>query len=299
MALSIVTRWFALNVPYAWFDFATTFKSHDGYVGPHYFREYAEDAKAALLQWGAPRAIIPNFKDLKCDEFDPLAVDPLLVRFYTETSKFDLRIVRNEWRNEVVRAIGRAYEWCALRIGMLSIPTSGVGAVDSELNLLDVDFDGRGDYVCWVRHVRLSDGSERQLFYAGAFRAFLSKVEGRSGAYLGCVFPVPGGNVTAVLKLCNLENGRLRISSLPEHVESKAAYTKRTRTARYLGSHEAGSYLLLPLSRSFSMAPLFGLEEDLSFRVEQGGSGSLIRAEHRCYWLGREMFRLDYEIRPK
>lgn len=296
MGLSVVTNWFALGAAYAWYDWATQFKDGDGFVGPTFFADYAKTAKIALRGTGRGDGLIPGFDGLRCDEFDPLQVDPLIRRFYRSSSRFELHVVRNTW-NPKLSLIASMVTAAARQLGQLNIPLDTIGEMESEFQLLDVNQDGRHDFVCWVRRFKDAQGSARGHFYTGAFRPFLSVVDGLLGAYLACAFPLPGANIAAVLKFHNTRDGGFRASSLPlpQRTRPRGVFTE---AGSYIGSHEAGTYIVIPLRRSLCILPAFGLAEDFRFRAAEDAQGPMIRGQHRCLWLGNLAFRLDYVIRP-
>ena len=61
--------------------------------------------------------------------------------------------------------------------------------------------------------------------------------------------------------------------------------------------NQAGTYLIFPHSRSFSMVPGLGLSEHFQFSVSPGES--VIRVVHDEYWLGLRAFTMRYRIRRK
>lgn len=301
MAVSLVTRWFALAAPYPWYDWATQFKDGDGYVGPRWFAEYARDNDARLVPAGPDGGLIPAFEELECDDFHPLEVHPLLREFYRHSATFGLRLVGNRW-NEQLGALPQLWYKISSCLGQFTFPVNRLGEVDSTYDLLDLDDDGTHEFVCWIRSVRTEEDAPGKLFYAGAFRPFFSVVDGRESAFLACAFPLPGCNVAAVLKLHNEPNGGFRASSLPDRSEPDETRARRRGrpTARYIGWREAGTYLVVPGRRTLCLFPALGLEEELTFRVEPDARGTpVIRGEHRCYWLGMLAFELDYEIRKQ
>jgi len=300
MPVSLVTRWFALAAPYAWYDWATRFKDRDGYVGPRYFEDYARETSGRLKLAGPADGFIPTFEQLGCDDFDPASVDPLIRDFYLHSASFGLRIVENRWHPW----LGDVPQWwrrLAACLGQFVFPVNEIGSVTSRYELLDIDADGEDDFVCWIRHVQREGSGEGEgdLFYAGAFRPFRSVIDGRESAFLACAFPMPGCNVAAVLKFHNEPDGGFRASSLPDPEVPKPS-PGHVEAGSYIGSREAGTYIVVPGARTLWLFPALGLHEDLRFRVERDAAGSpFIRGEHRCYWLGLLAFTLVYEITPQ
>jgi len=297
MPVSLVTRSFALAAPYAWFDWATRFKDRDGYVGPRYFADFASDTAGRLKVAGPCGGLIPTYDELRCDDFDPMAVDPLIREFYRHSATFGLRIVENRW-NPWLGGVPQLWRAVAAWLGQFTFPVNEIGNVESQYEYLDIDGDGADDFVCWIRHVVRDGTKDGELFYAGAFRPFLSVVDGRLSAFLACAFPLPGCNLAAVLKFHNEPDGGFRASSLPDSA-APTPPSKHAESGSYIGSREAGTYIVVPGARTLSLFPALGLHEDLQFRVENDHRGvPYIYGEHRCYWLGLRAFTLVYEIRP-
>jgi hypothetical protein len=293
--VSLVTRWFALAAAYAWYDWATQFKDDSGYVGPDWFKRYAVRTGSGLRGDGRRGGLIPGFDTLECDDFNPREVHALIRDFYRNSARFTLQIVRNRW-NPTWRPFAPLLTPILQRIGQLCIPVETTGTMVSEYQLLDIDKDGRHDFVCWIRGMASPEGGKPEPFYTGAFRPFHSVVDGTRSAFLACAFPVPFANVAAVLKFSNTPNGGFRASSLPAPLPS-GARRGFAEAGSYIGSREAGTYVVVPFRRSLYVFPAFGLEEDFRFRVDEDADGPRIRGIHRCLWLGSLLFRLDYVIR--
>ncbi len=270
----LVGRSFALRAPYEWLQFATRFKDDDGVVGARFFQELAQRVDARHEGRGTDTGLMDDFDALRSEDFEPYAVSDVIRRFYEHTTEFDLGL-EVDW-SPLFYPIGLLYrEWVARRIRTFDFPTGVVEDLDSWIELIDIDRDGKTDIRAWVR----VHGNGRYPMWVGAYKVYRSTIDGREAAYISVSFPVPGGNLTTVLRPENLEGDGLRLST------------------HNPGKSEAGLYQLLPRSDSFTMFPAYGLHEVFELRPTPGGEE--IRVHHRSTWFGLRMFDMHYEIRRK
>lgn len=275
MALRFVLRWFAVGAPYPWFGFATRFKDSDGIVGAEFFKQFAASIQAAFEGRVIDAGLVDSLDTLKSDYFDPIRVHPLIREFYEYTSRFDMKVTI-KW-NPLVRPFGKLYQaLVARRMQNLVIPLDSeeLSALDSWLDLIDLERDGIADVRCWIRVSKDS----RIPVYVGAYKAYRSEIDAYRASYVSVAFPLPGGNMTTVLTPRNLGQDGMMLT---------------TRDRR---SSEVGVYLLIPHQRSFTMLPAFGLAERFKLRPGLSGGESQIDVEHDCYWLGLWAFRMKYVI---
>jgi energy-converting hydrogenase Eha subunit A len=203
--------------------------------------------------------------------FDPGAVAPSVRRFYERSGAYELS-VDPDWAPPW-RALAALYRPLATRIGQLSLPRQPIGG-DASLRGrvvgVDTGHDGT-DPRAWVRSNadRVDDG--REMTYAAVY----DRHESGDTAFLRVVFPLPGGNLTGLLRVENsgTEGDGLALSS--------AATPGNT--------DDAGLYLVLG-----GVALWLPLDEWLL--VEPDGDG--VRATHRVEVSGLRLFTLVYDIRP-
>jgi hypothetical protein len=273
-----VTRWFAVGAPYPWFGFAEPLEGLDLHIGRDFFAAYARRIGAALQQPKGDVGLIPSFEGLGCKGgFDPDKLDPVIHDFYAHTTSYALKMsVR--W-NPLIRPFGALYNWLVANpVEQLQVPIADTTAkrrVESHVELLDLNHDGWPDLRCWVRVMH----DTKVVFYVGAFHTYKSMVGGRETAYLSATFPLPRANLAVALKMANLRGGGLLLSD-----DSTAP--------------EAGSYLVFPNDRSFSMVPALGLSERFHFLPRDSAAGTC-KVIHEGIWLGVPSFRLEYDIRRK
>jgi hypothetical protein len=268
-------RWFALGAPYTWFGFATRFEDSDEFVGAEFFREFAQSVGAAFMGKGTDAGLMDSFDNLVSNRFDPSKVHPIIRDFYEHTSRFDMDVTIR-W-NPFIRPLGALYRiLMARRMRQLAIPLDNelLSGLDSWLELIDLESDGRADFRCWIR---VAEDSGVPV-YVGAYKTYKSMIDEVDTSYVSVAFPLPGGNLTTVLTPLNLDRDGLML------------------TTRDRFSTEAGVYLIFPHPKSFSMAPALGLSEQFQLRPMADGSG--IDVVHDCFWLGMSAFQMRYKITP-
>jgi len=272
-----MARMFAFRAPYSSRGFVAPFESNDVFIGRNVFRDYLRDSGGKLSKGGANDGLIDSFDDLRSFDFDPRKVDPLIREFYENTSAFNLDF-EIAWNPLLQPAGFLVYHLIARVIQQLCFPpwnSSRPGRIDSEISMIDVDSDDDIDFRGWARTISV----DKALLYIGAVHVFTEMASAsRPDAYLCITFPLPFSNITAALKLSNVDSG----------------FRMTTNTGE---SRHGGTYLVFPHSRCFSMLPGFGLDEVFEFSVVPGSDE--IRVVHEESWLGIQAFTMRYVITRK
>ena len=242
-------------------------------IGGDFFRVWAEREGLAVVEDGAPRGLIPDFRRLEGPSFDPSAVHPDVRRFYEETSAFELE-AWSEWRGPF-----RAFGWLlarlfSRRLQQLNVPLrpldTSLGTSSEVLHLLGPD--GGVVMAAWVRHLRRSG----DVLYAGAYS--LADLPGHADPCVHVVFPLPNGNANVFLK--------------PE-VDGEGALTLLSR-GRSFG--DPGFYFTVRGPEGTVRARYVRTMQE-SIRVHAVDDGE-VRADH-VMWIFRTVFlRLHYRLRP-
>jgi hypothetical protein len=172
-----------------------------GQVGPTFF-----ERTNALDTRPAPRGLVGDLRQFDTARFSSSAVHPTIRAFYEDTGAFTLT-VKPEWPR---RSAPARWVWAGLgrRFGQMDFPREGDGSGTLESRLLAVraDLDGRSDVRGWVRvH---PDG--RALYVA----AYSTHAWGGE-PYANIAFPLPGGNLTSVLRWEALEGGGVLLTTHP------------------------------------------------------------------------------------
>jgi len=265
-----------LCAPFAARRFATHFEGRDLRVGRKIFDDYAR-AEGGSITWRMKDpALLESFDVLKDDHFDPARVHPLIRAFYERTDAFEIRfeISWNPW----FQPAGIVYsEIVARLIDQLRVPPFNSTAprrMKCAYALIDLDRDGKPDFRGWVRSMA-DDGT---LFYAGAVYTYVAPELGEMTSYLCVAFPLPGMNLTSVLKPRNWAGNGFAMSTVAPEAK------------------DAGTYLIFPGRSQFSMIPALGLHEHFEFAVV---NGAWIECRHIQSWLGRRIFTMTYRLGRK
>lgn len=199
-------------------------------------------------------------------DFDPAAVDPALVRFYTHTADFHIEAT-HEWQRGF-RLGGALWGLFARLIGQMGLPGPRVPAGAMSNAILDIDdaVDGRPDVRAWVRTWKATGATLYVALYSEHVTA--------GARYMNIAFPVPGGNMTSLLR-----------------IEQRPAGALALTTRRASGDRgDQGVYLRLGRARPWRL-PI-----DETITVER--DGARLVARHDMWLFGRLFLVLRYVMRP-
>jgi len=229
----------------------------------------------------APIGLVGDLDVIASDTFARDRIDPLLCRFYTETSEFTFEST-HQWLG-LFQLVGPIYDRVARRLQQLA-PGGRSGArfeaMDSVLAHAKLPGGSWPDARIWWR----MSGPERRTFYTAVVRACVGpRRGGGTVTHLHCVFPYAFGHLGVVLEFIPTGDGGLRVSSRPEDGQGV----------------ETGTYLHLGLGpfETWRRAPL-ATGERIDFRVERGRTFEAIRVEHTASVMGTNAMRLTYIIKP-
>ena len=265
-----------IGAPFASRRYASHFEDHDLHVGRRIFDDFTA-AEGGSITWRLQSpALLESFAVLEDEQFDPNRVHPLIRRFYERTDEFDISFVI-QW-NPWFQPFGVVYSAVVARIiDQLRVPpfdSTTPRKMKCAYALIDLDRDGTTDYRGWVRSMA-DDGA---LFYAGAVYSYVAPEPAGAMSYLCVAFPLPGMNMTSVLK--------------PRHDEGDGFAMSTVAP----GSRDAGTYLIFPTRARFSMIPALGLHEHFGFRVVDD---AWVECHHIQTWLGRRIFTITYRLERK
>jgi hypothetical protein len=242
-------------------------------IGRHFFAEFATESGLDLRPHGLDRGLILNFDLLTGPSFDASRVSSKVIRFYEQTSNYELDVWA-EWCGAF-----RPFGWLlavlfSRRLQQLNVPLSGLDTsrgVTSEILQLVERSTGRVDSTAWVRHLLASN----DVLYAGSYS--LCNVPNRAAPCVKVVFPLPNGNAIVLMKPVAHEDGSLSVTSSGERFGDAGFYfTVRDRDGffwvRYVRS----------------------LRE--SIRVYEAEDDN-IRADHVLTIWGATFLRLHYRLR--
>jgi hypothetical protein len=242
-------------------------------VGAQFFADLATREQLTISRT-RPSGLLAEFGVLAAPDFDPSAVHPRVVDFYTRTSEYDLDSWA-EWAGSF-RPFGALLAVLfSRRLQQLNVPLSGLdtsrGVTSEVLQLVDPR-SGNIRHTAWVR-LLVGTGD---VLYAGSYS--IADVPGRTGACVKVVFPLPNGNGIVLMRPVAHADGSLSVVSAGEDFGDPGFYFTVRRGdalwARYVKS----------------------LKE--SIRVYAAEEGA-VRADHVLTLWGYAFLRLHYRLRPR
>jgi hypothetical protein len=224
----------------------------------------------------AASGMMASLDDYAWDGFDPSAVAPSVRRFYEHSEEY-LLSVEPDW-NRPWGPLVPVYRLFATRMEQLTLPLSTVGP-KAALRGTVVGVDGPDEYAgsrAWIRsNAHATDGDD-QMTYVATYDRYVAD----GTAYLRATFPLPGCNLTGILRVENTgsEAGGLRLSSyaVPGN-EDDAGLSLVVR----------GFGVRLPLDETLVVEPVDGGSGD-------GTTG--VTAVHEITLLGHRLVTLEYDV---
>lgn len=181
-------------------------------VGARFFQ------RAGVVDNGRATGLMVNLEDYARDGLDTAAVSPAVRHFYEHTRDWELVVVpawQPGWR-----LAGRVWKALAGRMGQLNLPWDAKARarpVTSRIVPLREDRDGREAPRGWVRTYRTDAGDEGEALYVAAY----SSHRRDALRYMNIAFPLPGANMTSVLRLDPRAPGGLSLSTLATPHEAR------------------------------------------------------------------------------
>jgi hypothetical protein len=167
-------------------------------VGPGFFHD-ADAVDPSPTH--PPTGLVDDLEAYRCDRpgrgFDPACVHPDVRAFYERTASFRLFVVP-DWRPGF-RLGARMFRWFMGSVDQLGLPRDPLADEQMQSRILPIrdERDGRGGVRAWVRTYRLPDGRNGPVVYAAAY-----SVHRTAGVpYMNIAFPLPGGNMTSILRM--------------------------------------------------------------------------------------------------
>ncbi|MFC7077524.1 YndJ family protein [Haloarcula halophila] len=239
---------------------------HGGWrIGPEFLDRRGMTTDAAVT------GMVTTVDEYARAGFDPDAVAPAVTRFYEHSGSYELS-VDPAW-DTPWRTLAALYRPLAVRVGQLSVPRQAIGG-DAVLRgrVVGVDTgEGRADQRAWIRSNADRVDDARRMTYVGVYDRSVAD----DTAFLRVAFPLPGGNLTGLLRLENggSDGDGLVLSSFPTPGNAD----------------DAGLYLVVGG---------VGLRLPLNERLVVVPDGDGVHATHRVEALGLRLFTLTYGIQP-
>jgi hypothetical protein len=243
-----------------------------GRVGADFF----ERTGLACRREPPARGLVDTLEAHRRPGFDPDAVHPAIRDFYEDTAAWRLQ-VEADWRPGW-RWAGNAFRVLAGRIGQLNLPRAVATERELRGRLLDLrdDADGRRRVRGWVREFRATGEPVYVAAYSEHYEA--------GAACMNIAFPLPGMNLTSILRFEPLPGGAAQLSSRP-----------RAAVAGGEGVYLVGNCwrIRLPLQETIAVTPgqpAGGTGHDV------GPAGMECHARHDMWFLGLPYLTLIYRM---
>jgi len=171
-------------------------------VGPDFFARIH-----AVSTAGHPSGLVDDLSEYRRADFDPNEVHPFVRAFYTDTAHHEL-IVSAEWRRGF-RFAARIYKKMAAIVGQMNLPLADEQALSISSRILPIrdEVDGRQNVRAWVR--TYSDSGS--AVYVAAYANHSACGE----TYMNIAFPLPGGNLSSILRMEILDAGGVLLTTFP------------------------------------------------------------------------------------
>lgn len=252
------------------------------------------DRKGAVDRGGErePTGMVDDLEELVGPTFDPGRVDGGVRAFYEETATCTMEL-HPEWPPSLQRPAAVYHRFARGWLGQLALPVDpqrGTARLTSEVVPISAAVDGREGARAWIR--RYADGD---AMYVAVYTTYGSA--GRS--YLNVAFPLPGGNLSGILRAEHLGDGGLVLTSDGDHDEG--LYLVRggvgmrlplEETLRVWADPDDGPRTAFdrPVAASRGQPGPTGREET------GGADGERVFARHDVWCAGRRLFALHYRI---
>lgn len=178
-----------------------------GRIGKDFFErsELIDETPARM-----PTGLVDDLSAYDGPEFATHRLHPTIREFYERTAGFELSVAAN-WR-WFMRPAARLYARISARLEQMNFPTGDeTQAITSRILAIRDGRDGRQGVRAWVRHYTASG----RAIYAAAYASH--RMNDR--VFMNIAFPIPGGNLTSVLRLSHLtgpgDSGGLALTSRP------------------------------------------------------------------------------------
>ncbi|MBO6623079.1 MAG: hypothetical protein JJ892_07925 [Balneola sp.] len=242
-------------------------------IGESYFEEFATKNKLTI-ETGSEEGLVEDFSHLNSSQFSSDKVNPRIIDFYENTSRFELDIW-SEWSTPA-----KPFGWLlsklfSTRIQQLNLPVSALDSslgITSEIIALKNEMN-KTKYVGWLRKVVKT----KNVIYAGAYTSCTPPNLGYECVKV--VFPLPNGNATVILWPENMDDGSLKLHS----------------SGNEFG--DGGFYLLVYSSSDKAYVKYVNaIKETIHVYLDENDE---LRTDHIFKFWGSTFLQLHYRIREK
>lgn len=251
-----------------------------GFIGPRFFDDAIHERPGKT-----PVGLVDDLAEYRRDDLPVDVLPPELRAFYEKTASHGLLVVP-EWKPGF-RLLSRLYKRISTRVGQMNlplVPESDEGRIDSKIVPLDDAQDGRANVRAWIRTYE----STGEAVYVAAYAAH------RYGehTYMNIAFPLPGGNLTSILRLHLLDDKRSRVGLALTSLRRVDAFGDE-------GVYFATRWLTvrLPINETISVWAANGDEAETRFSRPAPEHTTAV-AQHEMWLFGKAFLTLYYFIYP-
>lgn len=242
-------------------------------IGASFFDDHAVERGLRVVR-GQPAGLLRDFEVLRSAAFDPSAVAPSVVDFYTSTSDYDLD-AWSQWCGAF-----RPFGWAlavlfSRRLQQLNVPLSNLDTSRGMTSEVVSMTDAAANTPVWTAWVRQLVGTGN-VIYAGAYSA--CTVPDGGTACVRVVFPLPNGNAMVLMRPMVHPDGSLTLVSAGAGFGSPGFYF----TVRASDGAVWARYL-----------------RTLRESIHVYGTDESVRADHTLSLWGLAFLRLHYRLRKR
>jgi hypothetical protein len=242
-------------------------------VGPDFF-----ERTDLLAVDRSPSGLVDDLSEYQRFDFDPYRVDSTVRAFYEDTAHQGL-VVSAEWRRGF-RLAARVYGKLATLVGQMNLPVSPERQllISSRILPLRDELDGRKNVRAWIR--TYTDSGD--AVYVAAYATHSADGE----AYMNIAFPLPGGNLSSILRIENLDsNGVLLTTLRSAHGDQGVYFANRLVPVR------------LPIDETIRVWPAATAPDSFPKALKAPAEVSVV-ARHEIWLFSIKFLTLHYAIFP-
>ena len=263
----------ATNIPFSRF-------AGRGFIGSRFFDGAIHEHPVRTVV-----GLVDDLGEYRRGDFPIDGLPPELRAFYEKTASHGLLVVP-QWKPGF-HLLSRLYKHISTRVGQMNlplVPESDGGRIHSEIVPLDDMRDGRSNVRAWIRTYETSGDAVYVAAYATHRHA--------GHTYMNIAFPLPGGNLTSILRLYLVDDdgdrSGLALTSLrrPDVVGDEGVYfATRWLTVR------------LPINETITVWEASSDEAERRFG-HPAPENTTVAAQHEMWLFGKAFLALYYFIYP-
>ena len=256
--------------------------SSRGRVGPDFLNRISAIADSKV----SPLGLVDDLAEYRRLDFNPDDVHPAIRSFYEETARYEL-LVHPDW-GIGFRFLARIFKCFSSRVEQMNFPLHAESAedlIDSRLLPIHDAVDGRTNVRAWIR----TYAKTGKAIYVALYATHSLGTQ----TYMNIAFPLPGGNLTSILRIQSMAAGEgpsgvlLTTRHLPDCTGDEGIY--------FVNS-------LLPIRLPMNETIRVWAVVMPGVPIQPGRPGSetaTVVARHDMWLFGTRFLTLDYYIFPR